>query len=294
MQHGAEHLPLGQQQVAQAQPRHQLRIAQVGEHQAAQVTGVFLQHAAHARRVPLEGGMAGHVHLQLHQDGRRVPRRHQGRLHIHAAVPYLPLAPAGDMLRCPQRAHLRAVQRRAAGTIPAKGARRLAAGVQTGDVRLPVRVHRNAAVVVLGAHPYLQHFPLNVNAVAAVQLDGRGVDGPQALDGGGPVRAAVDQILPRFLRQQGQVVARRVVQIIHVHPAAPVLLGLDEDIHPGGALRPARVKGPLVALEEGAVHGLRRAQRVGQEIPRHTVIVDGYIAGQGLLVAAGHVPAEPN
>ena len=192
----------------------------------------------------------------------------------------------------PQGAHLGAVQGGAPGSVMAEGARRFPAGIQPGHAGLPVAVHLHAAVVVLGAYADFQVLRGKVNAVIPVQGDGRGVDGPQALQGRGSQRAAVFQVLPRLRGEVLRGEARGVAGVVHVHPAARVLLRLHQDIHSGGTLRLAGVKGPLIALQESVLQGFPFPHGLGQKFPLHPLGVHGHISRNGLLVAAGDVPAE--
>ena len=91
----------------------------------------------------------------------------------------------GDVLRRPQGAHLGGVEGAAPRPGDAKGPGGLPGHVQAGQGALPVGVHRQAAVVVLGAQGDLQGLLPQVDAVGGVQLDGIGIHVGQPLDGRG-------------------------------------------------------------------------------------------------------------
>ena len=146
--------------------------------------------------------------------------------------------------------------------------------------------------MVLRAYANLQHLPFDIDAVIAVQLDGRRVHRLQPLKGRIARRAAVFQIRPRFLGKIFRRVARGIAAKIHVHTPARVCLLFHQDVHLRGAGHLARVVGPLIALEEAVLQRRLYAQRVGEEFALHALLVHRHVARQHLLIAARYIPPE--
>ena len=200
-------------------------------------------------------------------------------------------------------AHLTRVQCRAARAVHAMGAVHLTYRVQVADVALPPAVSCQSAVVVLGTDGDLQRLGGKVDVVAAVQLDGGGCHCRKALDGQFLHGTGLPQIFQCFFAELcvihfaiGQGTAR-VAPIIQKD--APLFLhrfNVDQDVDQRRAITAglARVKGPLIALEENRVElGLRIRKSIFQKLPLiAAVLIGGDVAGQHLLVAAGEVPAE--
>ena len=300
--HGRQRRRLRREHVLRAQRvRQLLRAARAHGRQArdplrqGRHAGLVAQVRGAARHLPPRRGegLRGRRRARVEARGhlrKEAPRRLQGQ-----GLVRLPArGEESDVLRRALRADLAGVERRAARARGAKRARALARGVEALDAGLPVRVHGQAAVVVLRADGDLQPVTRKVDAVAAVKGDGLRVHAAQPLDGRGRERAGALQVLPRRRAHGLGGEPRGVLRVVQIHAPAQLLrLAVNRKVHLGGLRRAGAVKGPLVPLAEDHAQGARRAaQRPGQELPLHALRVHGDIARQDLLIAAREVPAE--
>ena len=146
--------------------------------------------------------------------------------------------------------------------------------------------------MMLGAHLHFQHFLCQINAVIPIQLDGGFVHRPQAFNRRLLGGSAVDQIVSRLFADGGKIIAGRVAAEVHEHLSAQIVFLLHQHIHPGGTLHLRLIKGPLIPLEEGHVHGFCFAQLFHKEFMLRAVFLHGDVPGYHLLIAARHIPAE--
>ena len=170
---------------------------------------------------------------------------------------------------------------------------------EPGDVGLPPVVDDQASVVVLGAHVDLQHLGGKVHGrvSAQVELVGRRVQVPQALDRGAEQNPRVLEVVAGLARQRRRVelLAHRVAAKVQEHPPpAQHRLAVDQQVYQrrtGGGL--ANVEGPLVALKEDHRQlATVVTDHLGEELPLVPAVgVGRHEAGQYLHVAARDVPA---
>ena len=127
------------------------------------------------------------------------------------------------------------VELRGAASRPgdAKGPGGLPGHVQAGQGALPVGVHRQAAVVVLGAQRNLQGLLPQVDAVGGVQLDGIGIHVGQPLDGRGLAGPRALQVFPGLVGERGKALLQPlgVPAEIQEHPAAQGGFPVDQQVH---------------------------------------------------------------
>ena len=212
-------------------------------------------------------------------------------------------APPGDEERRPRAPDLAGVEGRPARPRDAVRAADLADGEEAAHARLPPDRAAEAAVVVLGADGDLERLAGEVDAVRLVEGDGRGVHLPQPGDrrrrqGARPFEIGQGLRAEQARLEGGQPsVAAGVAAEIEEDAAAldhGLLVDEEVDERRAAARDLARIERPLIALEE---HGRGQRPHVGEVIVEELPLVAARrvrrdVAGHGLLVGAGDVPAE--
>src|SRR5699024_5794973 len=119
-------------------------------------------------------------------------------------------------------ADLTGIERRAARARNAVAAAEFAHRIDSADIRLPVAIGSQAAIVVLGANSDLQHLGVQVYTVFFVKIHGRLVHVFQPLDGCAKAGVGAVQILESFTAKSGKIYAAplTVGAIIQKHSSA--------------------------------------------------------------------------
>ena len=202
----------------------------------------------------------------------------------------------GDILRGPEGADLGGIQRGAAGAVHAEVAGRFTGDIQAMKVGFPVRVHGNAAVMMLGADRYAQWFGVQINVVVFVQIDGQRIHMRQTGNRRILRCAGVQQIVRRLPAQTVQPLFQPhgIGAEVHINlPAEGHCFMMNDNIDNGGALDLIDVEGPLIALQENVVQRLLGGvEIIRQELMLAALFINGNIARQHLLIGTGYVPAK--
>ena len=142
----------------------------------------------------------------------------------------------GDILCCTHRTYLPRIQRGTSRPIYTVAAADLTHRKEALEICLPPDIGGETAVIVLSTESYLQRLGCKINSVLEIEINGRLIHMPQALDRRAEQCAYALKILPAALRQLVRIgnTAVRVIPEVEENAAVfQLVLDIYEYIYYG-------------------------------------------------------------